>query len=94
MFLRLLEDLRFVIGFFFTIISIILFFVGLTDTPSQNLDINLNLIASAYMGTFSLFMLAISIRSELKTKPVAEPVASEINMSQAKLSAFLSNEVN
>ena len=53
---RLIEDLRFVIGVFFAIISCILALAGAINGTSLNLQV------SGIMGIFALFMIVSSVR--------------------------------
>jgi putative Mn2+ efflux pump MntP len=60
---KLIEDLRFVIGLFFGIVSTILFLVGFTTPPTAEIPLNMNWIASGYMGLFAIFMVGSSLWS-------------------------------
>ncbi len=63
MFRNLMEDLRFIIGLFFGVISIILLLAGLIAAPNATSDFNLNLIVGGYIGCFSIVMLVLGIRA-------------------------------
>lgn len=67
-FKKLMEDLRFVIGLFFSLISIILFFIGISFRPTEDIELNLNWIASSYMGIFAFTMILLSTWSYMKSK--------------------------
>lgn len=58
---QLLEDLRFVIGALFAILSVILLIVGYTNPQTTPNGINLNLFSGCTMGMFSIFMLGLSL---------------------------------
>lgn len=69
MWIRRLEDLRFVIGIFFGIIAGILIGTGLfrgDTSASLTLGLNLNLITGISMGSFSALMLWISENSPIE----------------------------
>ena len=60
MFIKLLEDLRFVIGLFFGVISLILIAVGYVDPQgSQRAGENMNLVSGWMMALFAAFMLML-----------------------------------
>jgi hypothetical protein len=59
-FINLLGDLRFVIGVFFAIISLILILTGLFSGSRTPEGLNLNLISGSFIVCFSVFMLASS----------------------------------
>jgi hypothetical protein len=59
---RLLEDLRFVIGAFFAILSCILAATGALHPPTDPTATNLNLAVGGIMGIFAIFMITLSIR--------------------------------
>lgn len=63
MFVKLLEDLRFVIGLYFSIVSLILFSVSNVESPEHSIPLNLNLYGAIYVGGFSLVMLGLSLWS-------------------------------
>jgi len=60
MFLKLVEDLRFVIGSLFGIISVLLLGVGFVDGIPAGADMNLNLMAGSVMFVFAAVMLGLS----------------------------------
>ena len=61
---KLLEDLRFVVGSFFGILSIILVSVGYVDPITSTVGgTNMNLMAGWTMFVFASFMLTWSILS-------------------------------
>jgi hypothetical protein len=62
---RLIEDLRFFIGFFFLIVSVLLIFEGLT-VEKLTAGYNLNLVSGCAFLVFSLGALALSIFSQRK----------------------------
>ena len=59
---RLLEDLRFVIGVFFAILSCILAVTGMLNPPADPSASNLNLAVGGIMGIFAVFMIVLSLR--------------------------------
>jgi hypothetical protein len=60
MFIKLLEDLRFVIGMFFLIVSVIILSVGYIDPEaSTRFGQNMNLFGGWLMGAVSAFMLLL-----------------------------------
>jgi hypothetical protein len=63
---RLIEDLRFVIGLFFLIISVILLGLGLFSSELPAHGMNLNLGAGAVMAVFSALMLTLAVYSSSK----------------------------
>ena len=70
MFLKLMEDLRFLIGALFSTIGMILVVHGLTSNLAVG-DLNLNVIAGSWMLVFSAVMLGSvfwSILHEKKTE--------------------------
>ncbi len=67
----LISDLRFVIGLFFVLVSLILVFAGATsDGSAPNSTVegigNLNFISAGIMGIFGLFMLFMAWRGMKK----------------------------
>ncbi len=60
---KLVEDLRFVIGAFFAIVSLILLSLGIFDGASDPSGLNLNLRVGVAMALFSLVMITVSVRS-------------------------------
>ena len=62
--MRYLEDLRFVIGAFFAIVSLILLAVGLVNGTPPTHGINLNLMTGAAMGIFSVAMIGLAVLSK------------------------------
>jgi hypothetical protein len=63
-----IEDLRFIIGLFFAIVSIFLFIEGLISPAVETSEFNLNLIAGGYIGCFSVIMLGLGIWSRRETE--------------------------
>ncbi len=61
--MKYLNDLRFIIGLFFLIVSLILIFTGffVHNSPLTDQSGNLNLYTGIGMLTFSALMLAASI---------------------------------
>ena len=59
---RLLEDLRFVVGLLFGIISLILLGVGLLGEAQPHDELHLNLVTGACMGVFALIMLVMAVQ--------------------------------
>jgi hypothetical protein len=58
---RLIEDLRFVIGAFFAVISVILIITGLiTPTMAEGTTVNLNLTVGCLMALFAVFMITLA----------------------------------
>ncbi len=66
MFILLLEDLRFVIGLFFSLISLILLLAGVISPSNPHSDFNLNWMAAGYIGVFSGVMLFLGISAYRK----------------------------
>ena len=71
--LTLFEDLRFTIGLFFGIISLILIMTGLISSPPE-LGFNLNLIVGVIVGCFSTVMMSLGVRALKKQQPKIRPV--------------------
>jgi hypothetical protein len=64
MLIRLVSDLRFVIGVFFGILALILLGVGAFLNPAAAVgDINLNLLTGAVMAVFSCLMVTLALRA-------------------------------
>ena len=57
-------DLRFIIGLFFAIISLMLFVTAMTTLSSEASDINL--LVAEYMAVFALVMIALGVWSVRK----------------------------
>lgn len=71
--IQLFEDLRFVIGLFFAIISVILLVAGWTHPSSpQTQFINLNLVAGIYIGLFSMFMMSLGMMARKRAAVKAD----------------------
>jgi uncharacterized membrane protein HdeD (DUF308 family) len=64
MIMRLLEDLRFVVGLLFGIISVILLGVALLGQPQVNDEMQLNLVTGAAMVVFSAIMLGMALAAD------------------------------
>ena len=62
----LLEDLRFMIGFFFLLIGLVLILAGNIYNISPHFDININLIVGISMEAFGLLMTGLTLLSLLK----------------------------
>jgi len=62
MLIQLIEDLRFVIGVFFAILSCILAVTGALYPPIEAADPNLNLAVGGIMGVFAVFMIVLAVR--------------------------------
>ncbi len=67
--IKYLEDLRFVIGLFFAILSCLLVTLGLVDPSTYPDGLRLNLWAGTAMGIFASLMLALSVAFPLETTP-------------------------
>ena len=61
--IKLFADLRFVIGFFFLIISCILLALGIGSPPVEPTELNLNLQVGVVMIIFATLMMGFSIKS-------------------------------
>jgi hypothetical protein len=70
MWMQLFSDLRFMIGLYFGIISIILTGIGIF----QNIPVNL--MAGAYLGVFSASMIGLAVWAFLAPKPCKDETIS------------------
>lgn len=75
---ELLDDLRFPIGLLFSIFSVILVYLGLTEPLPNNADLNLNLLAGAAMGVFGLFMIGSALIARVGAKAELHAQEAEI----------------
>jgi uncharacterized membrane protein len=83
--IRFFEDLRFVIGLFFAIISVILIALGLLRPDTGIHGFNLNLISGLTMGFFAVSMLSLAIWSKSEVADVAEVEVTEVAIEQTKV---------
>ncbi len=59
--MRLLEDLRFIIGLLFAIIGFLVLGAGLLHPPAAPGTLNANLVGGAVMTAFAVLMLLLAV---------------------------------
>jgi len=66
--MRLLEDLRFIIGLLFGIIGVMVLVAGFFNPPAMPGELNADLVGGAVMTAFAVLMLALAILAPPKDR--------------------------
>jgi hypothetical protein len=64
--MKLLEDLRFIIGLLFAILGLLVLGAGLLHAPTAPGALNANLLGGAAMTAFAVVMLALALLARRK----------------------------
>jgi hypothetical protein len=64
--MKLLEDLRFVIGLLFAILGLLVLGAGLLHPPAVPGDLNANIVGGTAMTGFAALMLALALLARAK----------------------------